>query len=104
MRGVLRRAQGPHHRAVRPPVRVREVCGAADQDENPDVSRVPRAHPGDHEGVLHLSGLLLDENLRQVHLDEAFAVVPVRSCAVDDKEGWTQQVWWRGSMLQAESH
>jgi hypothetical protein len=28
------------------------VCGAADQDENADVSRVPRAHPTDHEGVL----------------------------------------------------
>jgi hypothetical protein len=27
-----------------------------------------------------------------------FAVV--RSCVVDDKEGWTQQVRWRGSMLQ----
>jgi hypothetical protein len=28
VRGVLRRAQGPYHRAVRSP-----VCGAADQDE-----------------------------------------------------------------------
>jgi hypothetical protein len=45
VRGVLRRAQGPYHGAVRSPVRVRRVCGAADQDENPDVSRVPRAHP-----------------------------------------------------------
>jgi hypothetical protein len=47
---------------VRSHLRVRsEVCGAADQDENPDVSRVPRAHPGDHEGVLLLAGLGLDE-------------------------------------------
>jgi hypothetical protein len=37
-------------------VRVREVCGAADQDENADVPRVPRAHPTDHEGVLLLAG------------------------------------------------
>jgi hypothetical protein len=33
--------------AVRLPVRVREVCRAAHQDENPDVSRVPRALPTD---------------------------------------------------------
>jgi hypothetical protein len=56
VRGVLRRAQGPYHRAVRSPVRVREVCGAADLNENPDVSRVPRRHPGDSEGVLLIAG------------------------------------------------
>jgi hypothetical protein len=56
VRGVLRRAQGPPHRALRPPVRVRGVCGAADQHENPDVPRVPRAHPTDREGVLLLAG------------------------------------------------
>ena len=61
MRGVLRRAQGPCVRAVRPRVRVRGVCGAADQDENPDVSRVPPRHPGDDEGVLLIAGLELDE-------------------------------------------
>jgi hypothetical protein len=55
VRGVLRRAQGPCDRAVRSPVRVRGVCGAADQDENPVVSRVPRAHRADHEGVLLLA-------------------------------------------------
>jgi hypothetical protein len=43
------------------------VCGAADQDENPDVSRVPPRYPGDDEGVLLIAGLELDEyNLRQV--------------------------------------
>jgi hypothetical protein len=31
-------------------------CGAAGQDENPDVSRVSRAHPADREGVLLLAG------------------------------------------------
>jgi hypothetical protein len=49
---------------VRSPVRVREVCGVADQDENADVSRVPRAHPGDHEGVLLLAGLGQEESTR----------------------------------------
>jgi hypothetical protein len=53
VRGVLRRAQGPSHGAVRSPVR--EMCRAADQDENADVSRVPRAHPTNREGVLHLA-------------------------------------------------
>jgi hypothetical protein len=57
VRGLLRRAQGPSHRAVRSHVRVRGVCGAAEQDNNPDVSRVPRAHPTDREGVLLLAGL-----------------------------------------------
>jgi hypothetical protein len=62
VRGVLRRAQGPCDRAVRSPVRVRELCGAVDQDEDADVSRVPRAHPGDHEGVLLLDEFGLDES------------------------------------------
>jgi hypothetical protein len=55
---------------------VRGVCGAVDQDENADVSCVPRAHPGDHEGFLLIVGLGLDENLRQVH-------VPVDECLCD---------------------
>jgi hypothetical protein len=37
-------------------VRVRELCGAADHDENADVSRVPSAHPTDLEAVLLLAG------------------------------------------------
>ena len=56
MCGVIRRTQGPYHRAVRSHVRVRAVCAAADQDENVVVSHVPRAHPTDHEGVLLLAG------------------------------------------------
>jgi hypothetical protein len=35
VRGVLRRAQGPHHAAVLPHVRVRGVCEPADADEKP---------------------------------------------------------------------
>jgi hypothetical protein len=37
-------------------------------------------------------------NLRQVHIDER-VFAGVRSCVVDDKEGWTRQVWWRGRKL-----
>jgi hypothetical protein len=60
------------------------VCRAADQDENAAVSCVPRAHPGDDEGVLLLAGLALDV-FPSTRCDESLCAV-VHSCVVDNEQ------------------
>jgi hypothetical protein len=51
VRNVPGRAHGSHHHPVRPPVRVRGVCGVAEAGGVPCVSFMPGAHHHHHQGV-----------------------------------------------------
>jgi hypothetical protein len=57
VRAVPGRAQGPHHRTLWPPVRVRGVCGDAEEGQTPSVPLLPDTHQLDLQGVRSLNAV-----------------------------------------------
>ena len=78
VRNVPGRAHGSHHHPVRPPVRVRGVCGGAEAGGTPRVSSMSGAHQRHRQGVSGLertmrcraSTILLSSHLSSSGLTE----------------------------------
>jgi hypothetical protein len=57
VRAVPGRAQGPHHRTLWPSVRVRGVCGGAEEGQTPSVPFLPDTHQLHVQGVRSLNAV-----------------------------------------------